>query len=88
MIIDGLSHHAISYLAGDPFGSILVGGHTDNERLVYLHLRSSVAAAAIGGTIHVLRVEDEIVGVAIWFKPGQSLNSTCVGSSCNHFKFS
>ena len=73
----------LSYPAhlGDPFSSIVVGGYTDRADIVFIQSRQSVAAAAIGGTIHVLKADGEIVGVAIWFKPGQSLNSTCVLSS-------
>ncbi|KAJ2912913.1 hypothetical protein MD484_g7497, partial [Candolleomyces efflorescens] len=62
--------------AGDPFSSIVVGGYTDRADIVFIQSRQSVAAAAIGGTIHVLKADGEIVGVAIWFGPGQSLNST------------
>jgi hypothetical protein len=65
---------------GDPFGAILVGGNTS---LSPIQLRATVAAANIGGTIHVATLpsseageEDKIVGVAVWFAPGQSLNST------------
>ncbi|KAF6752448.1 hypothetical protein DFP72DRAFT_815187, partial [Ephemerocybe angulata] len=51
--------------------------------LNHLHLRASVGAAAVGGTVHVAVLpksagpeEDIIVGAAIWFAPGQCLNST------------
>ncbi|KAF5334641.1 hypothetical protein D9611_011957 [Ephemerocybe angulata] len=63
---------------GDQFGAVLSHGEGLNE----LQLRACVGAASIGGTIHVAVLpheegkEDEIVGAAVWFAPGQVINST------------
>ncbi|KAF5340220.1 hypothetical protein D9611_007958 [Ephemerocybe angulata] len=63
---------------GDHFGAVLSHGEGLNE----LQLRACVGAASIGGTIHVAVLpheegkEEEIVGAAVWFAPGQVLNST------------
>ncbi|KAJ2926376.1 hypothetical protein H1R20_g10709, partial [Candolleomyces eurysporus] len=74
--IDRITKVLNSAFEGDPFSSIVVGGYTDRPELVRLQVRQGVAAAGIGGTIHVLKADGEIVGAALWFKPGQSMNST------------
>ncbi|TFK22366.1 hypothetical protein FA15DRAFT_596194 [Coprinopsis marcescibilis] len=61
---------------GDPFNMLLTDG---DPSLIYDQLYASVASTAVGGQLHVISVGPEasdIVGVACWFPPGTSLNST------------
>ncbi|EAU81346.2 hypothetical protein CC1G_11603 [Coprinopsis cinerea okayama7 len=62
--------------APDPFTQIVTGGDTS---LSYAQLRAGIASAAVGGDLHVLALgpnPDDIIGVAAWFPPGTSINST------------
>ncbi|KAF4616674.1 hypothetical protein D9613_008620 [Agrocybe pediades] len=58
---------------GDPFTSILLGGHLE---LAHAELLANVRAALIGGQVHVITVgpsAQDIIGVAVWYPPGSSV---------------
>ncbi|KAG6807844.1 hypothetical protein H0H92_006223 [Tricholoma furcatifolium] len=60
----------------DPFTDVLVGG---DRSLVPFNLESAIRDALIGGEVHVAALGpevDSIIGVAVWYGPGQSAGAT------------
>lgn len=64
--------------SGDPLVDFISGG---DDSLVPQKFEADVREAAVGGEIHVASIGPEvgdIVGVAIWYGPGQELMATYV----------